>query len=246
MSPSNDTSKLFETGLENLTTPYLLTVTVLEPNARLYYPCSSTWRCSFEQWKLYVPDAAPESTQELVQEPDVAFVTSQQQSGALQVLGRENALRITDGTGVLPDLSSQSAAYNHRVTDHLHKFGWQVRNLHASYTVDEIMNKLKNCVGQMPHQDRNQDMANMTLLILTEAEQRQLYEQHTLTMYTRMDPINLWWDKWSTRSHGKTVSCIEKRKDGSWRSKARWKGAIMHFFLFFWLEVDLYRPLGSL
>lgn len=106
MSPSDDTSKLFETGLEKLTTPYLLTVTVLEPNARFYYPGSSTWRCSFEQWKLYVPDAAPEPTQELVQGPEMAFTTSQQQSCGQ----RENALRITGGTGVLPGLSSQSVS----------------------------------------------------------------------------------------------------------------------------------------
>ena len=192
MSLADDTFVPFETGLDVLTTPYLLTVTLLEPNSRLLEPRLNTWRYCLERWKLYVPDAVTESNQEPDQKNDVTLAMSQQRSPTQQALGRENALRITGGTGVVPDLSAQSAAYNGRVTAQLNKFGRQVHNRNASLTWDVIMNRFKDSVGQMPNQDSNQDTANMMLLILTEAEQSQLHQQQTSTLYTRINSIDLW------------------------------------------------------
>ena len=168
------------TGLEVLTTPYLLTVTLAKPWTL------NQWLYTVTQWKLHVPDELPESTQLSDQELNVTFTSSQGPSREGTSLARTNALAMTGGSTQVPDFSDQAKAYSRRVGRYLQENAEWVEDAHPRLPVAEMKIGMYNCLVSMPNQDRNRDRRNLKVLILDQQEYCQLLTKNTSTMYTKL------------------------------------------------------------
>ena len=176
-SKDTDTHHSIAIGLSDLSTPYLLTMTLLNSVIG--------WHYQVDKWKLCVPPhlQLPQPTRMPDEEQDLALTALCHKQYEQRTLARRHALTMTGADGMVPVLSKHSKSYIGRVEGHLAKWSPAISACGDSCTEAQMKTGMYNCLLGMTNQERNRDRKNMAIHIIDGAEWDELYHQRTSNMY---------------------------------------------------------------